>query len=60
MKKYRKIKKTDKLPELPKGVIPVYILKERGVTYIFGEGNEKKYTFTWDNVSKFPNIVQWV
>jgi hypothetical protein len=58
MKKYRKIRKTDKLPELPKGVIPIYILIEKNYTYIFGSSTEKNYTFTWDKVSKFPNEIQ--
>jgi len=55
--KYRKIKKNDKLPELPKGIKPIYILKDEIYTYIFGEMNGKRYTFTWDRLSKYPNNI---
>ena len=58
MKKYRKVKKTDKFPDLPKGIKPVYILKENFYTYIFAAGKEKNYTFTWNRVDEYYQEIQ--
>ena len=58
MKKYRKVKKSDALPELGKGIKADYILEDKNYTYILATGNKKKYTMVWDKVSKFPNIIQ--
>jgi len=60
MKKYRRIRKTDKLPSIPKHIKVIYILIEKNWTYIFGESKYRRYTFTWDKVSKNPNEIQSV
>ena len=59
MRKYRKIRKTDKLPILPKGIIAKFLLQESKITkLIFAENKSgEKFTFRWDEVSEFPNDV---
>ena len=52
MKKYRKIKKSDKLPELPKDWKPLFLVKEDDWDYIFAIGKEKNYTIRWDRFSR--------
>ncbi len=55
--KYRLITKKDKFPELPKSIMPIYILRRKNWTYVFGEDEEKRYTFQWDRVSQYFNYV---
>jgi hypothetical protein len=55
---WKKIRKIDKLPILPKNTKAIYILKDKDWTYIFCEGNGKRYTLTWDKISKNPNMIQ--
>lgn len=56
-KAYRKIKKGDKFPELPKGLIAQYILRRKNRTFVFAYDQEKNYTFIWDRVSASYNYI---
>jgi hypothetical protein len=57
IKKYRKIKKSDNLPELPKSWKPMFILKENDCDYIFAIGKKENYTVEWDRVSRYPDKI---
>lgn len=63
-KRYRKIRKTDKLPELPLGFIPLYYLKKEfikkeGRVLIWAVDDKKRYTIEWDGVSEYPGIIHF-
>jgi len=59
MKKYRKIKTTDKLPSLPKDYVPVFYLKEKNRTIICAESLTKRYTIIWDGISEYPSDIYY-
>ena len=59
MKKYRKIKSTDKLPSLPASMRPIYYLKEKHRIIIWAEDDKKRYTIIWDGVSKCPSDIYY-
>lgn len=54
---YRKIKKTDKLPHLPKGLLPFFISKIEENILIFALSKDKNYTIVWDGEGKYPNHI---
>jgi hypothetical protein len=59
MKKYRKIKSTNRLPSLPKSFIPIYYLKEKKRIIIWAEDSKKRYTIIWDGISKYPSDIYY-
>jgi hypothetical protein len=59
VKRYRKIRKTDKLPNLPRGSKAIYYLKEDARILIWVESNTKRYTIEWDGISTNPTWVHW-
>lgn len=51
--------KSDRLPELPKGIKVVYYQKEANLNIIYGEDKTHRYTIEWDGFSKNPDTISY-